>query len=91
MKYLLTLLVAGDLYGAAQSGFGNGHGCEQGIPVDAALLATLAAFAVSFAVLYMASTTNMAKRKKRATISDYIMDVMWTGKWMSVPLSGTDI
>ena len=42
----------GDLLAAAQSGFGgSGFGCEQGVPTEAALLATLAAFAVSFGLV----------------------------------------
>ena len=42
----------GDLLAAAQSGFGgSGYGCEQGVPTEAALLATLAAFAVSFGLV----------------------------------------
>ena len=37
---------------AAQSGVGgSGYGCEQGVPTEAALLATLAAFAVSFGLV----------------------------------------
>ena len=74
----------GDLFGAAQSGFGDissGH-CEEGVPTEAALLATLAAFAVSFGILYMASTTNMARRKRNNDINvgDILQDVMWKGK-----------
>ena len=68
---------------AAQSGFGgSGFGCEQGVPTEAALLATLAAFAVSFGILYMASTTNMARRKRNTDINigDILQDVMWKGK-----------
>ena len=65
-----------DLVGAA-SGHG-GYGCEQGIPTETALLALLAAFGVAFAILYMASTTNTGRRKKREiTISDQIADVLW--------------
>merc|ERR1711971_389722 len=72
-----------DLYMAAQSGFGgSGSGCEQGVPTEFALLATLAAFGVSFGILYKASTTNMARRKKRDNDLDFaymFQDVMWKG------------
>ena len=71
-----------DLYPAA-SGFGGGY-CEEGVPTEAALLAVLAAFAVSFGILYMASTTNMAGRKKRSgkdepTWTEKVQDVLWKG------------
>ena len=68
---------------AAQSGFGgSGFGCEEGVPTEAALLATLAAFGISFGILYKASTTNMARRKRRDTDLDFgymFKDVMWKG------------
>ena len=74
-----------DLVGAASgSGFG-GHYCEEGIPTEAALLIVLAAFAISFGMLYMASTTNKASgRKKRdgSAVSDIniFADLFWQGK-----------
>ena len=69
-----------DLVGAA-SGHGGYNYCEQGIPTETALLALLAAFGVAFAILYMASTTNTGRRKKRElTISDQIADVLWMSK-----------
>ena len=42
----------------------------------------MAAFAVSFGILYMASTTNMARRKRDTDINigDIVQDVMWKGK-----------
>ena len=47
------------------------------------MLATLAAFAVSFGILYMASTTNMARRKKRqdspTTYFGQLADILWQG------------
>ena len=67
------------MYAAAS---GSGYGCEQGVPTEAALLATLAAFAVSFGILYMASTTNTGRKKRDAdlNIGDILKDVMWKGK-----------
>ena len=68
---------------AAQSGFGgSGFGCEEGVPTEAALLATLAAFGISFGILYKASTTNMARRKRRDNDLDFgymFKDVMRKG------------
>ena len=64
---------------AAASGHG-GHYCEDGVPTEAALLAILAAFAVSFALLYMASTTNTGRKKREISISDMLKDVMWSGR-----------
>ena len=60
----------------------SGHGgyCEDGVPTEAALLAILAAFAVSFAILYMASTTNTGRKKREISLSDMLKDVMWSGK-----------
>ena len=68
----------GDLYAGAS---GGGHYCENGVDIEIALLGILAAFAVSFAVLYMASTTNTSGKKKRdLSVSDQIGDVLWKGK-----------
>ena len=74
-----------DLIGAA-SGFGASGGggyCEEGIPTEGALLALLAAFAVSYAVLYMAATTNMAtgRKKRDLTITDKLRDMLWGSKF----------
>ena len=66
-----------DLDVASSSGYG-GHICEQGIPLDIALLSLLAAFGVSFAILYMASTTNTGRKKREDnSITDKIQDVLW--------------
>ena len=64
---------------AAASGYG-GY-CEQGVSIEIALLSLLAAFGVSFAILYMASTTNTG-RKKRSELSifDQIQDIAWKSK-----------
>ena len=80
VSLFLALATAQDLVGAA-SGHGGYNYCEQGIPTETALLALLAAFGVAFAILYMASTTNTGRRKKRElTISDQIADVLWMSK-----------
>ena len=71
------LLGGGDLYAGAS---GGGHYCENGVDIEIALLGILAAFAVSFAVLYMASTTNTGRKKRELSISDQIGDVLWKGK-----------
>ena len=79
----LILISAPDLLFAASGLGGHGdHYCQDGVPTEAALLAILAAFAVSFALLYMASTTNMARRKRDIAMSysDMFKDVLWGGK-----------
>ena len=65
----------------AMAASGHGGYCEDGVPTEAALLAILAAFAVSFAILYMASTTNTGRKKREITLSDMLKDVMWSGKY----------
>ena len=63
------------------SGSGPGYGmeCEAGIPTELALLSVLAAFAVAFGILYMASTTNTGRKKRDLSISDQIGDILWMG------------
>ena len=77
-----------DLDTAAQSGFGvSGGGCEQGVPTELALLSILAAFGISFGILYMAATTNMARRRKRGSdlsFGDMFSDVLWKGENFSL-------
>lgn len=65
---------------------------SQGIPVEFALLSILAAFGVSFGILYRALTLAIAGRKKRsaaagsgtaATAQDatyHFADLLWFGK-----------
>ena len=77
--FLSSKSVRSDLVAAAS---GHGEYCEDGVPTEAALLAILAAFAVSFAILYMASTTNVRRRKRDINLSDMLQDVMWKGKWV---------
>ena len=71
-----------DLVGAAS---GSGYYCEEGIPTEAALLMVLAAFAISFGMLYMASTTNKPSGRKirdGSAVSDInkFADIFWKGK-----------
>ena len=61
---------------AAASGYGDT--CEQGVSIQIALLTLLAAFGVSFAILYMASTTNTGRKKRDDnSITNKIQDVLW--------------
>lgn len=82
---------SGDLYGGASgSGYGSSS-CPEGIPVELALLSILAAFGVSFGLLYTALTLITGGRKKREDdhgIADNIRiiwknsvgDYLWYGK-----------
>lgn len=56
-----------DLGGAA-SGYGHHHEiyCPEGVPVEQAIFAILAAFGASFGFLFRAVTLITAKRKKRS-------------------------
>ena len=59
----------------AASGYGNDHYCPEGIPVETALFAILAAAGLSFGALFMAITKITArKRRKRDmdTAFDYV-------------------
>ena len=57
----------------AASGYGNDHYCPEGIPVETALFAILAAAGLSFGALFMAITKITArKRRKRGTAFDYV-------------------
>ena len=76
------------MYASPQSGFGGASGfggCEQGVPTEAALLAILAAFGVSFGILYKTSTTTPTMRRKKRSdekdlnYGDLLMDVVWKG------------
>ena len=77
MKYWKFIINLSDLYAGASGGGGY---CESGVDVEVAILSVLAAFGVSFAILYMASTTNTGRKKRELTISDQISDVLWRGK-----------
>ena len=73
-------LASGSDLVAAASGYG-GY-CEQGVSIEIALLSLLAAFGVSFAILYMASTTNTGRKKREdVTVTDQIEDIMWMSKF----------
>ena len=77
-----------DLQGAFSSG---GSYCPDGIPVETAIFAALAAFGVSFGILYRAVTVTTGGRKKRDVsgksqpmsfmeeIGDNIADIFWWG------------
>ena len=57
----------------AASGYGHDHYCPEGIPVETALFAILAAAGLSFGALFMAITKITArKRRKRDTVLDYV-------------------
>ena len=59
----------------AASGYGHDHYCPEGIPVETALFAILAAAGLSFGALFMAITKITArKRRKRDmdTAFDYV-------------------
>ena len=77
-----------DLQGAFSSGGGY---CPEGIPVETAIFAALAAFGVAFGILYRAVTIATGKRRKR-DISDndkpislmdeiggHVADLYWWG------------
>ena len=55
---------ATDLFGAL-SGFGGG--CPEGVPVEFGLLTILAAFGVSFGILYRVLTLETGRRKRSAS------------------------
>jgi hypothetical protein len=79
---LLLFSVSGDLVASASSGYGEY--CDEGIPTEAALLSLLAAFAVSFGILYRASTTNTGRKKRDLGFAEKIQDLFWTGKKFSL-------
>ena len=57
----------------AASGYGHDHYCPEGIPVETALFAILAAAGLSFGALFMAITKITArKRRKRDNAFDYV-------------------
>ena len=79
-----------DLQGAFSSGGGY---CPDGIPVETAIFAALAAFGVSFGILYRAVTVTTGKRRKRdisdnspppisfmEEIGDNVADIFWWGR-----------
>ena len=82
----------------AASGYGHdGYYCPEGIPVETALFALLAASAIAFGVLFMAITQITGKRKKReANRYDYTLNetemnysvmfssLLWQGMSLSI-------
>ena len=75
-----------DLQGAFSSGGGY---CPEGIPVETAIFAALAAFGVAFGILYRAVTIATGRRRKRDIsgndepisfmdeIGDHVADLYW--------------
>ena len=74
-----------DLVGAS-SGSGYGGYCPEGVPTEFAMLSILAAFGVSFGILYRTFTLETGGRKKRSEDEDYggalqvAADYFWHGK-----------
>ena len=90
--YLVRIARQADLQPVGDSGYGHSeYYCPEGIPVETALFATLAAAGLAFGVLFMAVTmiTMPAKRKRRkastdfddigSSISSTISDLLWEG------------
>ena len=81
---------------AAASGSGYGGGCPEGVPVEFAILSILAAFAVSFGILYRTFTLETGGRRRRRfsfdgnvdkiqesgfDVSQMIADYFWLGNY----------
>ena len=59
----------------AASGYGNDHYCPEGIPVETALFAILAAACLSFGALFMAITKITARKRRKRDMDnafDYV-------------------
>ena len=72
------------MIGVASSGYGH---CPEGIPVEFALLSILAAFGVSFGLLYRALTLKVPGRRKRefapftfSSFAEETADLFWAGR-----------
>ena len=92
-EYLSRITRQADLQPIGDSGYGKSeYYCPEGIPVETALFATLAAAGLSFGILFMAVTmiTMPAKRKRRkasstsfenmsSSIGGVISDLLWEG------------
>ena len=81
-----------DLSVAGSSGYG--YYCPEGIPAEAALLATLGAFAVAFGVLYMEVTMATARRKRntssKSLYHQHIFDTIWNGRSFFTKIESTN-
>ena len=79
----------------AMSGYGHKIiYCPEGIPVELAIFSILAAFAVSFGILFRAASLAGRRRKKRFTSPDEdfqtwyedlkqaAADLAWFGRWL---------
>ena len=76
MLFIFTYILLGLVAAASGGGY-----CEPGIDTELALLTVLGAFGVSFAILYMASSTATGRKKREDnSISGHIMDVLSEGK-----------
>ena len=62
---------ADDLDGAFS---GYGHYCPEGIPVEQAIFALLAAFAVAFGILFRAVTLITGKRRRKRALDGSLVD-----------------
>ena len=86
--FLVRIQRQADLQPVGDSGYGHSeYYCPEGIPVETALFATLAAAGLSFGVLFMAVTmiTMPPERRKRrkassaSSINGGISDLLWEG------------
>ena len=57
---------------------GYGGDCPEGVPVEFGLLSILAAFGVSFGILYMALTIILGGRRRRDLVEDVCEDASGT-------------
>ena len=80
-----------DLLSAANGHGGHGYGgyCPEGVPVEIALLSIMAAFGVSFGILYRTFTLETGGRRKRSSyendslpnpMAQAAADIFWLGK-----------
>ena len=93
-EYLSRITRQADLQPVGDSGYGKSeYYCPEGIPVETALFATLAAAGLSFGILFMAVTMITMppmKRKRRkassstledigSSVGGVISDLLWEG------------
>ena len=72
---------------ASGYGYSDNYYCPDGIPVEAALFAVLAAFAVAFGILFRAITAITGGRRKRSNPEDSLWNqfhnYVWLGRFLS--------
>ena len=93
-EYLSRVIRQADLEPIGDSGYGHSeYYCPEGIPVETALFATLAAAGLSFGILFMAVTMitmpPMKRKRRKASSSQFenfgssiggsISDLLWEG------------